>query len=590
MVFGTAEVQDLLNFHFPLIQAHIKTCLRHPQNKNSHWTGRRAPPFAPVKRPEGPRQRITSAHRHRVNELSNQVWELKQLLTGASRENQLLRRIQSRHVVALKHFQDSQAALPQILQKHDNEVRALRECLHKAQFHKHALTIRLRDTEDRLMHTKDAVQKLQLLSQDRNLGEREELAQQLGLISAELERKTKRIQDLERNLELSTASFYRQINAESRKTLEARDMSRSLQEHIRQLNQKIKEKERELESHFIYSHRIPKDFAKRGKTDSKSVQTGTPSPLPVEGPTHSLELQKQYDSNEDSVTELDQKGSAETAESLAVCFPDTQDDRENDNEQELSYGHDSVKETTAEECSDGEEECHSVTEGVTEQTGCAEIEQTLPEKKETSLGDFFGDPPKTNKSPKPLVRTRRQYTFKQTIQNLHCGRPAYAPRGQNFTGTRRKSMTSQGKTADQDTSVYDPFFTGDDGNATRQESDPVEELINNKKVNLMKELFGQVKIFDQVPQEKNVLHTESSDLDHNPSCHKGHKTITRQDKAADLVTGVYDPPFTGDAGKTTRQGSEPVEVNSKKSSLMKELFGLVKIFDQSAKEKDVPHT
>lgn len=83
---------------------------------------------------------------------------------------------------------------PQVLAKHGNEVRGLQELLRKARIRRNSLSRRLRGTEEELLRTKDILHRLQLLSEDRSLKEREELSHRLALISVDLNRKNKRIQ------------------------------------------------------------------------------------------------------------------------------------------------------------------------------------------------------------------------------------------------------------------------------------------------------------------------------------------------------------------------------------------------------------
>ena len=83
---------------------------------------------------------------------------------------------------------------PQVLAKHGNEVRGLQEHLRKARIRRNSLSRRLRGTEEELLRTKDVLHRLQLLSEDRSLKEREELSHRLALISVDLNRKNKRIQ------------------------------------------------------------------------------------------------------------------------------------------------------------------------------------------------------------------------------------------------------------------------------------------------------------------------------------------------------------------------------------------------------------
>nr|XP_046149398.1 lebercilin-like protein [Oncorhynchus gorbuscha] len=148
---------------------------------------------------QGSNQRTSSAHRHRIKELNSQVWELQQQLSGVATENKLLKQLQGRHAVVLHRFQDSQSGLPRVLAKHGNAMRALQELQRKARNRRNCLSRRLRGTKEELLRTKDALYRLQLLSEDCSLEEREGLSHRLALITVDLHRKNKRIQTNDKN-------------------------------------------------------------------------------------------------------------------------------------------------------------------------------------------------------------------------------------------------------------------------------------------------------------------------------------------------------------------------------------------------------
>ncbi|KAL4647254.1 lebercilin-like protein [Arapaima gigas] len=229
--------------------------------------------FPPIK-PQGvAMQHVMLASRQCINELANQVRELQQQLAAATTEIRLLKRQQGLQEGTLRQLQDLQNGLPQVLLQHNNEVHTLQELLYRARSRISALVRQLNTSEARLFSTGNALRKLQQLSQDRSLGERDELAQRVNTLTLELDLKNKRIQDLEKNLELTNASFNRQLSTQVQKTHQARDLSESLQEEINYLKQKISEQVRLLEIRNIYSYRFSERPPRKATKESKSVQT-----------------------------------------------------------------------------------------------------------------------------------------------------------------------------------------------------------------------------------------------------------------------------------------------------------------------------
>ena len=78
--------------------------------------------------------------------------------------------------------------------KHQNEVTNLRQLLRKSQGQERAVSRKLRETDSELLRTKDALQVLQRISEDKSLSEREELTQRLSILTAKMEANDKKIQ------------------------------------------------------------------------------------------------------------------------------------------------------------------------------------------------------------------------------------------------------------------------------------------------------------------------------------------------------------------------------------------------------------
>ncbi|XP_019393208.1 PREDICTED: lebercilin [Crocodylus porosus] len=208
-------------------------------------------------------KRVLSARLLKINELRNELTELHIKLDELQKENRALKRLQYRQEKALNKFEDTENEISQLLARHNNEVRILRERLRKSQERERTTERRLKDSEDELYRTKNSLQKLKKLSEDKHLVERDELAKKLALAENKLEDNERRIKDLEKNLELSNGSFQRQLHTEKKKVHEAQEENRVLLEELRQLNQKLKEKERELEAKNIYANRMVKPSPKK---------------------------------------------------------------------------------------------------------------------------------------------------------------------------------------------------------------------------------------------------------------------------------------------------------------------------------------
>uniref|UniRef100_A0A8C3KFU6 Lebercilin LCA5 n=1 Tax=Calidris pygmaea TaxID=425635 RepID=A0A8C3KFU6_9CHAR len=226
-------------------------------------------------------KRVLSARLLKINELRNELTELHIKLDELQKENRALKRLQHRQEKALNKFEDTENEISQLLARHNNEIRILRERLRKSQERERATERRLKDSEEELYRTKTILQKLKKLSADKHLAERDDLAKKLACAESRLEESEKRIKDLEKNLELSGSSFQRELHSKKKKMYEAQEEKRVLQEELNQLNQKLKEKERELEAKNIYANRMLKlssrkdvDIIQRKRANNQNIKKG----------------------------------------------------------------------------------------------------------------------------------------------------------------------------------------------------------------------------------------------------------------------------------------------------------------------------
>ena len=128
-----------------------------------------------------------------MNELQNHLEEANLKIKDLLAENKILKKMQFRHEKALRHFQDKEGNLPQMLTKHANEVRALREQL-KIVKEKYEKTERyLRDAEDDLERAQNKLKKYKQLVEEKNLIDRDELQKKLSKSEIDLEEKNTRI-------------------------------------------------------------------------------------------------------------------------------------------------------------------------------------------------------------------------------------------------------------------------------------------------------------------------------------------------------------------------------------------------------------
>ncbi|XP_043927963.1 lebercilin-like protein [Protopterus annectens] len=138
--------------------------------------------------------RILSARIKRINELQNEISDQTRQLEATFSENKALKKLQQRHMKALINFEAKEGSLSQLFVRHNTEVKTLRELLRNSKMQGQSMSRKLQETNVELLKTKNVLHKLQKLSEDKNLAERNEIIQQLSVVADKLDNKEKKIQ------------------------------------------------------------------------------------------------------------------------------------------------------------------------------------------------------------------------------------------------------------------------------------------------------------------------------------------------------------------------------------------------------------
>ncbi|XP_011809428.1 PREDICTED: lebercilin-like protein [Colobus angolensis palliatus] len=472
--------------------------------------------------------RILSARLHKIKGLKNELADMHHKLEAILTENQFLKQLQLRHLKAIGKYENSQNNLPQIMAKHQNEVKNLRQLLRKSQEKERTVSRKLRETDSQLLKTKDTLQALQKLSEDKNLAEREELTHKLSIITTKMEANDKKIQSLEKQLRLNSRAFSRQLAIETQKTLAAQTATKTLQVEVKHLQQKLKEKDRELEIKNIYSHRILKnlhdtqDYPKVSST--KSVQADRKSlpftsmrhqgtqksdvpPLTTKGKkaTGNMDCKEKsteinheiphcvnkLPKQEDSKTKYEDLSREEKHLEVQVLLENTgrQKDKKEDQEKKTIF----VKEE--------QELPPKIIEVIHPERESTQDVLVREKFKRSMQRNGMDDTPDKCTAPytKGPLRQRRHYSFTEATENLHHGLPASGGPA-NAGNTRYSHSTSKHLSnreemeLEHSDSGYEPSF----GKSSRIKVK--DTTFRDKKSSLMEELFGS----------GNVLKTDQS--------------------------------------------------------------------------------
>ncbi|XP_070567486.1 lebercilin-like isoform X2 [Ptychodera flava] len=220
-------------------------------------------------------KRMLSARLHSISRLKNELGELRHEYDDVVRENKLLRALQRKQERAIDKFEGQQNELGELLSRHNNEVEHLQKRVQRLKGDNLDKERRLRDKDDELMKTQNTLKRMKAIVKEKNLMERDELDRKLHDTQEELDRKDKRVQDLERYIE-NLKKNHKVESTELRiKQREYDSQLQHLQHEYDKLRITLKEKEKELEVRNIYSNRV---F--RAPTKLSHSVSATPQPTP----------------------------------------------------------------------------------------------------------------------------------------------------------------------------------------------------------------------------------------------------------------------------------------------------------------------
>lgn len=225
--------------------------------------------------------RLLSAKQRRINDIQNDLSEAQQRLQDITKENRLLKTVQHRQDKALRHYQDVESDLPRLISQNHEEQKVLQTRLRKAKQAEKHLEEKLRENNDEMQKMEKTLRKLKKVVEDKNLGERSELARQLTNTENDLSYANRKVKELEKKLELMTSSYTRQIKTERQKHKETKEKFDELLEEHRAAITKLKEKERALGVSNIYSLRN-KDSNSVKSTPRKAKDVPVSSRAPKE--------------------------------------------------------------------------------------------------------------------------------------------------------------------------------------------------------------------------------------------------------------------------------------------------------------------
>ena len=151
---------------------------------------------------------MLSARRMKINELRSANENLLRQIEELKQENKTLLRQQRIADKHLERYEAQENDIPQLMKRHAEEVRVLREQLRRQKEKYQKTEKKLNETDEELSRTKRLLKKMKGLVEDKQLKERDALSQNLSKLEAEVDDKTRKIQVSHRMLLFSENIYY----------------------------------------------------------------------------------------------------------------------------------------------------------------------------------------------------------------------------------------------------------------------------------------------------------------------------------------------------------------------------------------------
>ncbi|XP_069390564.1 lebercilin-like protein isoform X2 [Paralichthys olivaceus] len=152
-----------------------------------------------------------SKNQLRINKLLKWEANLKQQLIEVRKENRQLQTRHNRETVQLQRILEVETNYAETITKCKSEVHALQTLIHNASACRNRNAAKLKPMEAKLVEIDNTLKEMKQVSKDHDLEEREQLTRKLAKVTIDLEQKDKKIEQLERHIQLSQAWYNRQL-------------------------------------------------------------------------------------------------------------------------------------------------------------------------------------------------------------------------------------------------------------------------------------------------------------------------------------------------------------------------------------------
>jgi len=226
--------------------------------------------------------RILSANQKRRAIAGNQAGEIKKKNMQLYEEIKSLRILCRNQEKSLKQYESTQSALPRVLQNFEHDKALLKERLRKVKENEKRLEREKKRLDIENEKNQKKLKELNNIIQTKNLDERWNLQQRLEMAERVAAENVEKANHVNRKFELEQAALERQLKKEIRRRTKAEQENDRNKEELRNIQEKLTEKEKQLNYSNIYIQRQNKKSKQK-----RSSSLALPAP-PKEEPAVDL--------------------------------------------------------------------------------------------------------------------------------------------------------------------------------------------------------------------------------------------------------------------------------------------------------------
>ncbi|XP_026461236.1 lebercilin-like protein [Ctenocephalides felis] len=198
-------------------------------------------------------EKIFMDQKLKIKMLHNKLGAAQIHINELTNENRLLKQLQSKQDTVLSRLENCKSKLPQLLRNQDEDMRSCQNKYHHMRKELRGVAHKLKQTEKKLCSLQEAYVRLQILSEDRNLPERQQLMEENMKLQDDIAKQRDANVQLEKSMQLLSKNSKVQMMNENSKHKETKKALEIAENEVARLLQVLESRDKYIAMHHIRS-------------------------------------------------------------------------------------------------------------------------------------------------------------------------------------------------------------------------------------------------------------------------------------------------------------------------------------------------